>query len=156
MVSCRSHWPRGPRRSSAAARLLRLCVRIPLGYGCLSVVSGNCWVLSGRGPCDELITRPENSYLLWCAVLCGLKTSWMRSLWPTGDCRIKNKQKKWPLTCETIFLSCYVIVRKYYNYKDKFSPSTKCFYLCRSYSGDYSVLMFRLVATVNTWYLLAA
>jgi hypothetical protein len=25
-------------------------------------------VLSGRGLCDELITRPEESYRLWCVV----------------------------------------------------------------------------------------
>jgi hypothetical protein len=27
-------------------------------------------VLSGRGLCDELITRPEESYRLWCVVVC--------------------------------------------------------------------------------------
>ena len=32
-------------------------------------------VLSGRGLCDELITRPEESYRLWCVVVCDLKTS---------------------------------------------------------------------------------
>jgi len=31
--------------------------------------------LSGRGLCDELITRPEESYRLWCVVVCGLETS---------------------------------------------------------------------------------
>jgi len=25
-----------------------------------------CCVLSGRGLCDELITRPEESFRLWC------------------------------------------------------------------------------------------
>ena len=35
---CRSQWPRGLRRRSAAARLLRLWVRIPPGHGYLSVV----------------------------------------------------------------------------------------------------------------------
>ena len=35
----RSRWPRGLRRRSAATRLLRLGVRIPLGAGCLSVTS---------------------------------------------------------------------------------------------------------------------
>jgi len=34
-------------------------------------------VLSGRGLCDELITRPEESYRLWCVVVCGLETSRM-------------------------------------------------------------------------------
>jgi len=32
--------------------------------------------LSGRGLCDELITRPEESYRLWC-VVCDLETSGM-------------------------------------------------------------------------------
>jgi len=31
--------------------------------------------LSGRGLCDELITRPEESYRLCCVVVCGLETS---------------------------------------------------------------------------------
>ena len=42
------------------------------------------WVLSGRGLCDGLITRPEESYRLWCVVVCDLETSWMRKPWPTG------------------------------------------------------------------------
>jgi len=32
-----------------------------------------CCVLSGRGLCDELITRPEESYRLWCIVVCNLE-----------------------------------------------------------------------------------
>jgi len=32
-------------------------------------------VLSGRGLCDELITRPEESYRLCCLVVCDLETS---------------------------------------------------------------------------------
>jgi len=31
--------------------------------------------LSGRGLCDELITRPEEFYRLWCVVVCDLETS---------------------------------------------------------------------------------
>ena len=42
-----------------------------------------CCVLSGRGLCDELITRPEESYRLWCVVVCDPRTSWMRTPWPT-------------------------------------------------------------------------
>ena len=66
-----SQWPRGLRRRSAAARLLRSCVRIPreawMFFCC------ECCVLSGRGFCDELITRPEESYRLWCVVVCDLE-----------------------------------------------------------------------------------
>jgi hypothetical protein len=32
-------------------------------------------VLSGRGLCDELITRPEESYRLYCVVVCDLEIS---------------------------------------------------------------------------------
>jgi len=31
--------------------------------------------LSGRGLCDELITRPEETYRLCCVVVCDLETS---------------------------------------------------------------------------------
>jgi len=86
-----SQLSRGLRRRSAAARLMRLWwVRIPLGAW-ISVCC-NCCVLSGRGFCDELITRPEKSYRLWCVIVCDLDTSWMRRPWPTGGCRAKNKQ----------------------------------------------------------------
>jgi len=34
-------------------------------------------VLSGRGLCDELINRPEESYRLCCVVVCDLETSTM-------------------------------------------------------------------------------
>ena len=37
-----------------------------------------CYVLSGRGLCDALIKRPEESYRLWCVVVCGLEASRMR------------------------------------------------------------------------------
>jgi hypothetical protein len=42
-----------------------------------------CCVLSGRCLCDELITRPEGSYRLWCVVVCDLQTSIMRRPWLT-------------------------------------------------------------------------
>jgi hypothetical protein len=32
-----------------------------------------CCVLSGRGLCDELITRQQESYRLWCVVVCDLE-----------------------------------------------------------------------------------
>jgi hypothetical protein len=32
-----------------------------------------CCVLSGRGLCDKLITHPEESYRLWCVVVCDLE-----------------------------------------------------------------------------------
>ena len=37
-----------------------------------------CCVLSGRVLCDELITRPDVSYRMWCVVVYDLGTSWIR------------------------------------------------------------------------------
>jgi hypothetical protein len=56
----RSQWSRGLRRRSTAARLLRLWIRIP--PGAWMFVCGECCVLSGRGLCVGLLTRPEESY----------------------------------------------------------------------------------------------
>ena len=50
-----------------------------------------CCVLSGRGLCDGLITRPEESYRLWRVVVCDLETSKMRRLKPaTGLWKIQS------------------------------------------------------------------
>jgi hypothetical protein len=68
--SSRSQWPRGLRRRSTAARLLRSWVRIPPEAWIFV-----CCVLSGRVLCEELITRPEESYRLWRVVVCNQETS---------------------------------------------------------------------------------
>jgi hypothetical protein len=59
----RSQWPRGLRRGSAAARLLGSWFQIP--PGAWMSVSCECCVLSGRGLCVGLITRPEESCRVW-------------------------------------------------------------------------------------------
>jgi len=51
-----------------------------------------CCVLSGRGLCDEQITRPEESYQLWCFVVCDLETSRMRRPWPALGRSAKKQQ----------------------------------------------------------------
>jgi len=63
--------PVAPRSKPKVARLLRSLVRIP--QGAWIFVCCECCVLSGRGLCDELITRPEESYRLWCVVVCDLE-----------------------------------------------------------------------------------
>jgi len=52
-----------------------------------------CCVLSGRGLCDELITRPEESYRLWCVVVCDQETSRTRKLWPVLRRSVTGKEK---------------------------------------------------------------
>jgi len=57
-------WPRGFRHGCGAACLLGLWVRIP--PGAWISVPCVCCMLSGRGLCVGLITRPEYSYRVWC------------------------------------------------------------------------------------------
>ena len=88
-----SQWPRGLMRRSAIARLLRSWVRIP--PRAWMFVCCECCVLSGRGLCDELITRPEESYRLWCVVVCDLENSWMRRPWPALGRSAIEKTNGW-------------------------------------------------------------
>jgi hypothetical protein len=95
----RSQWPRGLRRRSTAARLLRSWVRIP--PRAWMFVFCECCVLSGRGLCDGLITRPEEFYRLWRVVVCEQETSkkrrlkpatWLWKIQPKG-CKAKKTNK---------------------------------------------------------------
>jgi hypothetical protein len=98
----RSQWPRGLRRQSAVARLLKLSVRIPPGVW---IAVCECCVFSGRGLYNGLITRPEESYRLWCVIVCDLETSWMRRPSRTGGFWAKRKSTK---QCPTLSLNILV------------------------------------------------
>ena len=77
---CQSQWPHSLRHRFVTARFLRSWVRIP--PEAWMFVCCECCVLSGRGLCDGLITRPEESYRLWCVIVCDPETSRMRMPWP--------------------------------------------------------------------------
>jgi len=62
-ISGRSQWPRWLQGGSAVARFLELWVRIPPGAW-MSLSCERC-VLSSRGLCVGLITRPKESYQVW-------------------------------------------------------------------------------------------
>ena len=83
----------------AAARLLRSWVPIPPGAWIF--VCCECRVLSGRGLCDELITRPEESYRLCCVLVCDLETSRMGAPYIYDISRLRVKD-----------LSTFVIYRQ--------------------------------------------
>jgi hypothetical protein len=89
---CLSQWPRCLRRGSAAAHLLGLQPRIPLGVW--RSVCCDSFVLLGRRLCVGLITRPEESYRAWCVLTeCDREASIMRSSWPTrGCCSFKTQR----------------------------------------------------------------
>jgi hypothetical protein len=86
VATCSKTW-------SAAARLLRLWVRIPPGV--FMSVPCECCAVSGRGLYDEPITRPEESYRVWCVIVCDLQTSRMRKPWSAlGRSAKRNKRNK--------------------------------------------------------------
>jgi len=55
-----------------------------------------CFALSGRGLCDELISRPEGSYRLWCVVVCDLEKTLKNeeAMSRVGSQRHKKNEKK--------------------------------------------------------------
>jgi hypothetical protein len=66
-----------------------VCSRSPAGIAGLNPAGDMdvyCCVvcLSGRGLCDGLITRPEESYRLWCVFVCDLETSRPMRLKPSS------------------------------------------------------------------------
>jgi len=65
--------------------------------------------LSGRGLCDELITRPEESYRLWCVIVCDLETSRMRRPWPAlgRSATEKKNYKEWRMLHNKEFRNLY-------------------------------------------------
>ena len=70
----------------------------PVGFeptisaGAWIFVCCECRVLSGGGLCDELITRPEESYRLCCVVVCDLETSRMGAPYIYDISRLRVKQ----------------------------------------------------------------
>jgi hypothetical protein len=66
-----------------------------------------CFVLSGRGFCDVLITRPEESYRLWCVVVCDLETWRMRKPWPALGRSATAKKNSFILYCFTLSLASW-------------------------------------------------
>ena len=98
--------PRGQRRRSAAACLLRSWVRIP--PGACTFVCCECCVLSGRGLCDGLITRPEESYRLWCVIV------WSRNLKnDEAMARVGLQRHKNVYVCVCVCVCVYIYIYIY-------------------------------------------
>jgi len=64
--------------------------------------------LSGRGLCDELITRPEESYRLRCVVVCDLETSIMGApyIYDVSRLRVKIGARWWWMVNITLWPLC--------------------------------------------------
>jgi len=68
--------------------------------------------LSGRGLCDELITRPEESYRLCCVVVCDLETSRIGApyIYDVSNLRVKGAEDSKLRTTSTTVLTVSGIV----------------------------------------------
>ena len=92
-IYSRSQWPCGLRRRSTAARLLRSLVRSPLVAWMF--VCCECCVLSFRGLCDGLITRPGSPTDCG-ASLCVIKKPRTRGGYsPLEGCKIQTHYGLW-------------------------------------------------------------
>ena len=86
-----SQWPCGLRRKSAAASALKSSFRISLRSWMLICCVCLCCVCVSL--CDELITRPEESYLVCrCVCVCDLWTSTVRQPKPIFCCCATEKR----------------------------------------------------------------
>jgi hypothetical protein len=66
-----------------------------------------CCVLSGRGLCDELITRPEESYRLW-RVVCDHETSWYEEAIALAGLYIHRNKRCLQLQMAWIKRNCFL------------------------------------------------
>jgi len=85
--------PRGLRCGSAAARLLGLRIRIPLGAR--MSLTCECYVLSRRGLCGGMIIRPGESHRIWRVFECEREASMMRRM-------LRHGRKNWRMKMENI------------------------------------------------------
>ena len=70
-------------------------------------------MLSGRGLCDELITRPEESYRLCCVVVCDLETSRIGTpyIYDISRLRVNTKPNLKEILCEIVEYICVPLER---------------------------------------------
>jgi hypothetical protein len=102
-----------------------------------------CCVLSGRSLCEGLITRPEESYRLWLAVVCDKETSKTWSLKPvTGLWKI---QPQW-----VIKPGKQTNTNKEYSFKVRHSLIEEYSVQCASYSPSSSKSNFIIISASGT------
>ena len=93
--------------SSFSLRPDRLGLRVQIPPKAWMSVCCNCCVLSGIRCCDKLIPRPEESYRMWCVIVCELETSIMRRSLPitSSSVKFKNEWRK-TSTLKHAYMAC--------------------------------------------------
>jgi len=82
-----------------------------------------CFVLSGRGLCDALIRRPEESYRMCCVAVCDLETSRMMRSWLALGRSATHTKKT--------YISLYEVTQYL-----KYSTFSRCFWSVIYCTGD--------------------
>jgi len=90
--------------------------------------------LSGRGLCDELITRPEESYRLCCVVVCDLETSRVGApyIYDISRLWVNENLQKWDFVIHQYASICYAL---------KIASCFKKLYFCTQ-TGHFYFKMF--------------
>jgi len=90
--------------------------------------------LSGRGLCDELITRPEESYRLCCVVVCDLETSRMGAPYIYDISRLRVKR---PCIFERVSSYSLVVKVSLCYILRRASKLTGCFARIKKHQRDF-------------------
>jgi hypothetical protein len=85
-----------------------------------------CCVLSGRGLCDGLITRPEDSYRMWRVVVCDQETSKTRRLKPATG--LWKMHPQWVVTPGK---QTSTVISRFYDYTKTDLKIMECEGVCR-------------------------
>ena len=98
----------------AARSKAYVCGRSPAEIVGLNPTGGmnvcfECCVLSGRGLCDELITRPEESHRLWCVVVCDLENLKNEEAMTRVGSQRHSPKKKMSMQAVTLVLTIFVL-----------------------------------------------
>jgi len=100
----RSQWPRGEWRTSAAARLLRLWVRIPPSYVSLSVVSVVCCQVEVLASSWSLVQRSPTDCSVWSR---NFVNDEALAHWRLSRRKQTNPFLKWRLCVVLNYILCY-------------------------------------------------
>jgi len=109
-------------------------------------VCRECCVLSGRGLCVGLITRPEEPYRLWCVFLCDQETQEWEGHGPLGKGggAVAPKGKMQDLEAITVAMYWLTCTHLKFSFRNRSLSQT-------SYTSDEPPVCHRLHAPVHTF-----
>ena len=110
----------------------------------MSIMSVVC--LSDRGLSDGPIPRPEQSYCLWCVIVCDVKTWRMWRPWPASGCCARQNNVWWcirkvKLSLYTEIINKMCAIDQYFSFTYLFQIRRVSALLCFHDQGDLMFLV---------------